>query len=75
MSAQKGEPKRRSSKGEVAGGTAPTVRVLSKNSSGFQDTRAASLVVFSAVADTPVSGGCPEWNGMLSGEWIGFICR
>jgi hypothetical protein len=31
--------------------------VLSGNSSGFQDTRAASLVVFSALADTPIAGG------------------
>ena len=45
--------------------------VVSKNSFGFQDARAASLVVFSALADTPVAGGYRGWKGMLSGEWTG----
>jgi len=31
--------------------------VLSRNSSGSQDARAASLVIFQALADTPIAGG------------------
>ena len=55
----------------LEGGSLP---VLSKNSSGFQDARAASLVIFSALADTPIAGGYRGWKGMLSGEWTGSTC-
>ena len=37
--------------------------VLSRNSSGFQDARAASLVVFSPFVHTPVLGGIEDAEG------------
>jgi hypothetical protein len=49
--------------------------VVSRNSFGTQDARAASLVVFSALADAPGAGGCRGWKGMQSGEWTGSTCR
>jgi len=46
--------------------------VVSRSSSGSQDARAASAVVFSALTDTPVLGGAEEGEGCRAGgAWVG----